>query len=206
MDPLNLLALVGTMLVLSVAPGPADFAVVARSLSAGALQGFIMIAGIVTADLLFILAALYSLARVAESMGPLFLVLKFAGAAYLIWLGVNALRARPNGPVDVANPTSPSAGRSSYLTGLLLTLADPKAILFYLGLLPAFVDTARATVVDALLVALAATAVIAGVKGAYVLLADRARRLLDSPKVRRKLDVAAGLVLIATGGFILLPR
>lgn len=206
MDLLNLLALSGTMFVLSVAPGPADFAVVARSLSAGARQGFIMIAGIVTADILFILAALYSLSRVAESMGTLFIVLKLGGAGYLIWLGVGALRMRPAEPTTTARAVSPTAARSSYLTGLLLTLADPKAILFYLGLLPAFVDTSRATPLDALLVALAATVVIAGVKGAYVLLADRARLLFESPAVRRKLDTAAGLVLIATGLFVMLLR
>lgn len=129
-----IVALFGTMLLLAVVPGPADFAVVARSIASGFNHGLFMVGGIIAADLLFIVIAVYSLSVVAGSMGTLFVVVKYLCGAYLIWLGTGLLRPRP--VLARVRGTMESSLFSSFLGGLLMTLGDPKAILFYIGLFP----------------------------------------------------------------------
>lgn len=197
-------ALFLTMLVLSATPGPSDFAVVARSLSSGFRHGFLMVLGIVAADVLFILLAVLSLGVLAETLDGLFRWVRYACAAYLIWIAFQLWVARPQ-VTDLSEPVAASGG-GSFMGGLMITLADPKAILFYMGLLPAFVDMPRITVADAVGIMLIATVVICGVKLSYAWLAHQARRLFADPRVRQRLDrlsaaVLAGLALYLIAGF-----
>ncbi len=194
MTSLNLWALCGTLLVLAVVPGPSDMMIVARAATSGFLHGALMTAGIIAADLVFILIAVLSLAAAAEVIGPVFTLVRYLSAAYLLWLGIGLLRA----PVTVDAPTARAAasGHGSIIAGFTVTFGDPKAILFYLGLFPAFVDLPNITVSDTVLIMLIATAVVGGVKLSYAWLADRARVLLTAPVARRRLNRGAGLVLI----------
>ena len=195
----SIAALFGTLFILAVAPGPSDFAVVARSIASGFKQSLFMVGGIVAADFLFILLAIYGLAEVAESMGRLFVFVKYACGAYLIWLGVSSLSLRP-----VASASEPRkvASYSSFLGGLLITLGDPKAILFYMGLFPAFVDLSTVSVADTVIIMLIVTVVVGGVKALYAYLADQAKLLFENARIRRTLDIAAGGVLVCTGLFL----
>lgn len=195
-------ALFGTMLVLAIAPGPSDFAVVSRSIASGFTQGLIMIGGIVIADFIFIGLAVYSLAEVAESMSSLFVLVKYACGAYLIWLGVGSLKSQPK--VEGVPRTREISGYSSFLGGLLITLGDPKAILFYMGLFPAFVDLSNISIPDTIVIMLTATMVVGGVKISYAYLADKAKLLFENSGIRQKVDRVAGGVLVCTGIFLLL--
>lgn len=195
----SIAALFGTLIILAVAPGPSDFAVVARSIASGFKQSLFMVGGIVAADFLFILLAIYGLAEVAESMGRLFVFVKYACGAYLIWLGASSLRLRA---VVSVPETRRVSGYSSFLGGLLITLGDPKAILFYMGLFPAFVDLSTVSIDDTLIIMLVVTMVVGGVKAFYAYLADKAKLLFENARIRRKLDIAAGGVLVSTGLFL----
>ena len=131
-------ALFGTMILLSLAPSPTEIALVARSITFGIKNGFLMVAGIVFADFLFIIAAVIGLATIAELLGPLFVVVQSIAGVYLIYIGVvqfrrEALTAEPS-------TEATSSGSSSFLSGFVLTFGDPKAIFGYASLLPAFVD------------------------------------------------------------------
>lgn len=194
-------ALFGTMLVLSVAPGPSDFAVVARSISAGFVQALFMVGGIVIADFLFIALAVLSLAGVADSLGNLFVLVKYACGAYLIWLGAGSFRRKPT--ADDLPEIREESGYASFFSGLLITLGDPKAILFYLGLFPAFVDLPNISVTDTIIIMVIATVVVGGVKTSYAYLADRANLLFESSTMRKRMDMAAGSVLVCVGAFLL---
>jgi threonine/homoserine/homoserine lactone efflux protein len=198
----SIAALFGTMLVLSAVPGPSDFAVAARSASAGFTHGLLMVLGIVAADLLFILAAVCGLAALAEHFGTAFRLAQYGCGVYLIWLGWSLWKSK-SGHADSAGPASPS-GFSSFSSGFLITLGDPKAILFYASLLPAFLDLSRVSATSTIAVMLIATAVICGVKLSYAWMADRARELLGNPAARKKADAAAAAVLASIGVFILL--
>ena len=190
----SLLALIGTLLVLAVVPGPSDIAVVARAASAGFLHGALMTAGIIAADLAFIVVAVLSLSAAADMLGPMFAGVRYLGGAYLLWMGLALLRRAPK--TDTAPLPTAASPVGSLAAGFTITLGDPKAILFYLGLFPAFVDLPSITVHDTVIIMLAATGVVGGVKLTYAWLADRARTFLDDPVAARRMDRIAGVLLL----------
>lgn len=196
------LALIGTMFAISIVPGPSDLLVVGRSAAAGFIHGLGVTLGIIAADFLFIVAAMLSLGFIAEQMGGLFVIVKYACGLYLIGLGIVTWRSRPESADDVDGRRSSWA--MSVASGFLITLGDPKAILFYAGLLPAFVDMETVTWRDALIVLAAATVTIAVVKLSYAYLAGRARSLLENGRARAAMNILGGGVLAGTGVFVLL--
>ncbi len=194
-------ALFGTLLVLAVTPGPSDVAVVSRSLTAGFKQSLWMVGGIVVADVVFIVLAVYGLTELA-SYAALFALVKYACGAYLIFMGLSAFKPQPKA-TDAPRSTK-GEETSSFFAGLLLTLGDPKAILFYMGLLPAFVDMSSVFLGDTLLITLVAVTVVGGVKTVYAYLAERAKRFFENDAARRRLERVAGGVLVCTGLLLLL--
>lgn len=199
----NLVALFGVMLLLSVVPGPSDIAVVSRSLSSGFGRAVYMVLGIVAADLVFIVVAVFGLTALYQLLGDFFVIVQYACGAYLIWLGVSQLRAKvqPNGGQQFGGQRW-----SNFGTGLLITLADPKAILFYMGLFPAFVDISSISVFDALAIMALATSVIVGVKLGYAYVADRATSFFKNAAARTWLNRIAGCGLVCVGLLVLVGR
>ena len=197
----GILAMFGAMAALAAVPDASAVAVVARSLASGFGRALVTVLGIIAGDILFILIAVYSLSAIAGSVAGLFTAVQYLGAGYLLWFGLSLWRTGAGG-AEIEARLEPS-WLSNFLCGLLITLGDPKAILFYLSFLPAFVDLSRATPVDAgILIAVAALAV-GGIKGAYALAADRARRLLRDPRLRAGMNRFAGSVMIGTGVYLL---
>lgn len=190
------------MIVLAMIPSISVLAVSARAAAFGFRHGLFTALGIVVADILFILVAVYGLVFVAELMGEQFTLVKYLGGAYLIWLGISLWRAdaktRDNGKVEKS-----SLG-SSFLTGFLITLGDQKAILFYLGFFPAFIDLKRMTPVDTLLIVLIAILGVGGAKLVYAYLADRASLIFKNTRAIRGLNLLAAAVMIAVGVALLL--
>ena len=202
----QIIALFCVMFVLSITPGPSDFAVVARSLTAGFRQGVMMTLGIIAGDFLLIAFAIYSLSEVAESLNGLFLLIKYVCAAYLLYLGISAFGRGPSPTnLSISKHSAPksSSHYSSFFSGLLITLGDPGAILFYMGLLPAFVNLQTISVGQTLIVMSMAVLIIGSVKISEAYLADRAKRVFDNARIRRLLDTTAGCVLVATGLLLL---
>jgi threonine/homoserine/homoserine lactone efflux protein len=154
--------------------------------------------GIVTGDVTFILVAILGLSVLADRMGGLFVLVKYAGGIYLVGLGVVLWRSAPRA-VDDQQHQAPSR-TSSFLTGLLITLGDQKAILFYLGFLPAFVDLSKVSYLDTGVIVAAAVAAVGGVKLVYAGLADRAGQWLDG--ATRWINAVAAGLMIAVGVFL----
>ena len=183
-------------------PGISVLAVSARAAAFGFSHGLFTALGIVVADVLFILVAVYGLVFVAGMMGEQFTLIKYIGGAYLVWLGISLWRA----DVRTRNAEKPdeSSWGSSFLSGFLITLGDQKAILFYLGFLPAFVDLRQITPVDTLLIILIATVGVGGAKLVYAYLADRASLIFRNTRAIRVLNLLAAAVMIAVGIALLL--
>ncbi len=201
MDASTTVALFSALLVLAVVPGPSDVAVIARAVSAGFSQAAVMVAGIVVADGLLILIAVTSLAVLAEWVQGLTSALQWLGGAFLIGLGLNMFRT-PQPADGIATP--PRAGRaSSFASGFLMTLADPKAVLFYMALLPAFADLGQLRLRDGVVILLAATAAICSVKLSYAWLAGRAAGMIENPTFRRNLNRGGGVVMLGIGAMLL---
>ncbi len=191
------LSLFIAMLILAVIPGPGIFAVVARSISSGLSQGLVTVVGIVFGDYVFILLSLYGLSALAQSMGDLFLIIKYAGAAYLCWLGWQMLKAKPMS-TELPEVTALST-LGHFTTGLLTTLSNPKAILFYVSFFPAFIDMQSVSLLDAGIIMLIASIAVGGVMAAYAYAASKARKLFNNTKATRALNVTAGGIMLGSG-------
>ena len=178
------------------------FAVTARAAAFGFSHGLFTALGIVVADILFILVAVYGLALVAELMGDQFHLIQYIGAAYLIWLGVSLWRSEVR--ARASEDLRQSSWISSFLTGFLITLADQKAILFYLGFFPAFIDLSTMTPADTLIIIAIAILGVGGAKLVYAFLAARASVLFKDSRALRGINVLAACVMIAVGVALLL--
>jgi threonine/homoserine/homoserine lactone efflux protein len=193
----SLFALFGAMLILAIVPGPAVFAIIARSFSSGKLQAFYMTAGIVLGDYIFIVFALFGLSALAETMGTAFFIIKYFSAAYLIWLGIKLLRTKTES-IDIEASENQSL-ISNFLTGLFITLGNPKAILFYVGFFPAFINVSEVTFYDIGLIMLAATVAFGSVNMCYALVAIKAKTTFKSANAAAMINKTAGCIMVSTG-------
>ena len=184
--------------MLALLPSPSVFAVVARSLSAGLIHGLLTATGIMVGDFIFILVAILGLAAIADTITVLFMILKYLGAAYLLWLGISLWRAKTDAITLTQDAIKPSLG-GSFVCGLLITLGDPKAIIFYISFFPAFVDLSQLSLIDTGFVLGVAAIAVGGTKMAYAYLADMARMIFTHPKTQRALNRIAAIIMIGTG-------
>jgi threonine/homoserine/homoserine lactone efflux protein len=193
----SIIALFGSMIVLAFIPSVSVLVVSARSAASGFTHGVFATIGIVAGDIIFIILAIYGLSVLAELMGSRFSLIKYLGGAYLIWLGIKLWRSGPNtGEVD--NNIEPSL-LSSFLTGLFITLGDQKAILFYSGFFPAFLDLSSVSLADTGIIIVIATLAVGGAKLVYAYMADRASLLLSNSSATKIINIVAGTVMVGVG-------
>jgi threonine/homoserine/homoserine lactone efflux protein len=186
------------MLILAASPGPGVFATVARALASGFRSALAVICGIVLGDIIFLLFAAFGLSMVARVLGNMFFIVKICGGAYLVWLGVKIWLKDPE-PVFENQDSGTRSQWANFVSGLVITLSNPKVILFYCGFLPTFLDLSTLTVFDLAIVVAIITAVLVGVLGTYAYLASRARKFFTSKRSVRRLNRAAGSVMVAAG-------
>jgi len=188
--------------VLAVTPGPGIFAIISRSLASGFKTTLLMIAGCVTGDIIFLLFAIMGMSVIAQTMGTLFLLVKIAGAGYLIFLGIKIWIAKPV-PAHLQQINGNKViGYGNYLSGLGITLANPKVILFYCGFLPTFMDLESMTGFDIFLVTIVLAIVLSVVLISYSYLASSARLFFSSTRSVKWLNRTAGTVMISAGAAI----
>ena len=192
------------MFGLAALPSASAALVVGRSVSRGLSHGAAVAAGIVCGDLLFLVLVLLGLTALASTMGAAFSIIKYLGAAYLLWLGWRFLVSEVTTAIKVEPDQNIGGLAISYASGLLLTLGDIKAIFFYLSLLPMFVDLASLRVVDAWVIV---AVTVASVGSAKLFYAVMARRLVESASSERMLLLSrrgAGAALLGAGGYVVL--
>src|SRR5262245_62606580 len=125
-----------TEAVLCLTPGPAVLFVVSVAMARGARAGLAGSFGILTANALYFLVSATGVAAVIVASSRLFAVLKWAGAIYLLWVGLRMLLSRSRAPSVV----SPRRVPKSFLRGFIVQAANPKALMFFVALLPQFID------------------------------------------------------------------
>lgn len=185
------------MFFLAVSPGPGLATIISRALASGPIAGLAVTGGLVLGDFVFMAIAMVGMTAIAAALGPLFALLKYAGAVYLVWLGIAVLRGAAK-PMIVA----PRAGRGMLKDvglGLLVTMGNPKPILFYSALLPTFLDMTRIHMGDFLILAGIVVVISYAVYGGYILLAERSRRLLSSRSASKLFKRTTGTLLIGSG-------
>lgn len=134
MTPASLLAYALALLLAVVTPGPAMIAVTGRGLSQGPRPALVMAAGIAIADCILGTLALLGLATLIATFFWLVTIIKYAGAAYLVWLGIRMWRT------PAAFSATAKGSKSHFLVGLTVGLGNPKAILFHASMMPLIID------------------------------------------------------------------
>ena len=204
MSILETLSLFGIMTALAVLPGAGVALVITRSVTLGVADGVAVSAGIVLGDLVFILLALLGLSVVAETMGSLFALIRYLGAAYLLWLGFSLLTSKQSGSITVQKEKGKRSLAASFLAGFFLTLGDIKAIVFYASLFPVFIDLSALRVADVLVVIAVMVVSVGGVKLVYALSATRVASLLASRRLDRVAGKTAGGLMVGAGGYLII--
>ena len=197
LDTLTLFAAASALLI--VMPGPAVIYIVARSVEHGRDAGLMSVLGVEVASLTHGLAATIGLSALLASSATAFGIVKYAGAAYLIYLGLRALTNSGEQPEAAEEPRRTSA-RSLFLWGYLVGLLNPKTALFFLAFLPQFVDPTQGAVALQIMILSAVFTGIAVISdGAYALLGGAAGRRLRAIWRQRGISRASGCIYIGLG-------
>jgi threonine/homoserine/homoserine lactone efflux protein len=195
------LAFCATETVLCFIPGPAVLFVLSMTLARGARAGLAGAVGILAANVGYFALSATGIAAVILASHELFMALKWAGAAYLVWMGLGMLfsRSRP------LPPPSPRLVRRTFLRGLVVQGANPKALVFFVALLPQFIDPNASVPLQILVLGISSTVLELGVLTLYVVTAARAREMVGSGFAAR-LERIGGVFLVAAGARLALVR
>jgi len=193
------------LFIFGITPGPGVFAILARAMVSGARACLGLAFGMVVSDMLYLLFACLGLAAIATQWSGLFTVIRWLGAAYLVYLGVRLWRA-PMAGDGLAPQTPMRAHGAGFVQGFLISASNPKVILFYMAFLPTFMDLAALDAADvALALGLSLVALMLALMS-IALGAARARRLLHTPQAVRRLNRSAGSIMIGAGVFLATRR
>jgi threonine/homoserine/homoserine lactone efflux protein len=200
--PTTLALFAAATIVLLVVPGPAVLYIVTRSVAQGRGAGLVSVLGVHTGSLVHVAFAAVGVSALLYASATAFTVVRYAGAAYLVFLGLRKLLGREGpGGEPVEAPALPRA--RLYAQGVVVNVLNPKTAIFFLAFLPQFVNPVRGPV--ALQVVVLGTCFIAlGVvsDGSYALLASAlAGRLRRTPRARRALDRSSGVMLLGLGAW-----
>ncbi|RYH01591.1 LysE family translocator [Salipiger sp. IMCC34102] len=189
---------VGALFALFLTPGPVWVALIARTLSGGFNAAWPLALGVVVGDVLWPLLAILGVAWVVSVYADFMIVLRWVASVTFLIMGALVIRHADSGVGSDSRLTRPGMW-AGFLAGLAVILGNPKAILFYMGVLPGFFDLGALTRPDIAVICIASFAV--PLIGNLVLAAffGRARRLLTSPAALRRTNLTAGGLLIAVG-------
>lgn len=199
----QLLLYAGGMALLWVIPGPVWVALTARALSGGFAAAWPLAVGVAVGDAIWPLAAIFGLSWVLSVYGGFLSALQWVAAATFCVMGYLLIRKPATSPTADSALTRP--GRWAGLaTGIAAVIGNPKAILFYMGVLPGFFDLSRVTGLD--IAAILVVSMLVPMLGnlSLALFLDRARSLLSSPSALRRLNLISGVLLVGVGVVIAL--
>ena len=194
----QILLYAGALAILWVTPGPVWLAVIARGLSGGFAAAWPVAVGVTLGDLVWPLAAILGIAWIAGNVADFMLVMRWVAAAIFVAMGAMLLR-HAGRPISADSRLTRPGTMAGLAAGVLAVLGNPKAILFYMGVLPGFFDLGRLSWPDVVLICLVSVAVpLLGNLG-LALFVGRARALLSSPRALWGMNVSAGVLLLAVG-------
>ncbi len=194
----ELLLYAGGMALLWAIPGPVWVALTARALSGGFASAWPLAIGVALGDMIWPMSAIFGLTWILSVYGDFLQVLRWVAAIVFIVMGILLIRKPAVAPTTDSRMTKPGMW-AGFAVGVAAVIGSPKAILFYMGVLPGFFDLTKVNGVDiAAILAISALVPMCG-NIALALFLDKARRLLSSPSSIRKLNLGSGILLIAVG-------
>jgi threonine/homoserine/homoserine lactone efflux protein len=202
MSPEIYLAYLIACIVIIIVPGPTVTLIIANSLSHGARAGLLNVAGTQLGIAFMIALVGFGLASLIEALGWWFEVVRLAGAAYLIWLGIKLIRS--SGSLGEAK-RAPAPRGGFFLQGFLVAISNPKTLVFFGAFIPQFIDPTGDYFQQVLIMGVTAIIVAAISDGTYAVLVGSAGRRITERQVKW-LSRTSGGVLIGGGVWLALTR
>jgi threonine/homoserine/homoserine lactone efflux protein len=197
------LAFVAACIALALLPGPIVTLLIANGLRHGTRAALVNIAGVQTGLAIVIGIVAIGLTTLMATLGYWFDWVRLAGAAYLVWLGIKLIRSPVEGVESDAPPPPPRGG--FFLQGLVVSLSNPKLLLFFGAFIPQFMDMSRDRASQVTLLGVTFMAIAAITDGLYALLAGRARSFFSARRTRLVSRVSGGF-MIGGGIWLALTR
>ena len=188
----------GALLILFMTPGPVWVALVARSLSGGFHAAWPLALGVVVGDVLWPLLAILGVSWIVSTFDGFMTALRIVASVTFVVMGLLIIRNADRTIASDSRLTRPGMW-AGFVAGLAVILGNPKAILFYMGVLPGFFDLTRLTWADIAAVCFLSMIVPLAGNLTLGLFIGRARRLLTSPEALRRVNLVSGALLVAVG-------
>lgn len=201
MELAGLLVFCTALFIAAGSPGPGLAAIVARVLGHGPRGAIMFTVGVAFGDVVWLTLAICGLAVLAQSFHVVFLVVKWVGVAYLLYLAWQMWTA-PDEARDLAVDTRQESQITLFLAGLAVTMGNPKVMVFYLALLPTFLDLSTISLLGYLELVAVTLLVLAVVFGAYVGLAARARQMFTSRSALRMMNRGSATAMTGAAAWV----
>lgn len=177
--------------VAAVIPGPQIVAIVAHALKSGYRRAAWATAGMVLGDVLYLATVLTGLAYIAETFSLLLIAIKWAGVAYLCWLAYRFWTSREGLNIDEGE--DPGHGTNAFISGVLVTIGNPKSILFYVSIVPTVLDLHEVTLLDGAVLVLLTALILSAAQFPFAIAGARARLSFQSPRMMRLFNRGAAI-------------
>jgi threonine/homoserine/homoserine lactone efflux protein len=200
MDLSAILLFAAVLAVATATPGPTVAVLVARVLTLGPARNIGFAVGLVLGDVVWLAAAVFGLAALAEQAHGIMVLLKYFGAGYLVYLAYRMWTAPAASPAQAAPDRKQRLG--PVVGGLAMAISNPKTMLFYLALLPNLVPIADISLATFAELVVLLTLVYSGVLAAYMISASYARRLVTSPRTMRYANRGSAMVMAGTAAIV----
>ena len=191
----------GGIFILFLTPGPVWMALVARTLSGGFGSALPLALGVIIGDILWPIIAILGLSWIAMQYDGLLDLFKYVATFIFFVLGFSLI-SNPDRALKTDNALTRPGQLAGFIAGVAIILSNPKAILFYIGILPGFFDLSGVTSLD--IIVICTISAVVPFLGNLVLsiMVDRVRHLLSSPAALRKVNISSGILLILVGFLI----
>ncbi|MFC3675891.1 LysE family translocator [Ferrovibrio xuzhouensis] len=191
------LAFAAAAALLIAIPGPTTLMVMGHTMASGARIGLLSLIGVTLGDVCAITLSVLGFSALLAASATAFLVMKWLGAAYLVWIGIKLWRSAPAELKPLVQSRG-GAGRAIMQT-FLVTLLNPKGILFFAAFLPQFIDHTRPLWPQVLVFMITFDVLAALIQGGYILAMGRARGAVASPRLLKTMNRAGGAMLVGAG-------
>ncbi|MEE9453642.1 MAG: LysE family translocator [Paracoccaceae bacterium] len=194
----DLLLYAGALAILFLTPGPVWVALIARTIAGGFHAAWPLALGVVVGDVIWPLIAIFGLTALVDLYAEFITYLRYSGGLFLIWIGAKTI-FNANKPIIVDEKLSVSGVWAGFLAGLLIMVGNPKAIIFYIGILPSLFNIEILHTPDILVICAISMAVPFIGNLLFALLIGRIRKIISSPTALRRINIVAGSAIILVG-------
>ncbi|PSV99586.1 LysE family translocator [Photobacterium iliopiscarium] len=191
-----------SIFIFAITPGPGVFAIIAKAMVEGPKKCIMMALGMVASDLFYLQLACFGLATIADNWSDIFLIIRYLGAGYLIYLGYKMITAFTHNQPISNQQKSQQTPLTSFSHGFLISASNPKVILFYVSFLPTFIDLTRLHGSDLILISVLSSIALMTAIMLVAYGASRLANVIKTPIAQQRLNKTAGSIMIAAGAYL----